>query len=102
MPYILQADRQQILNQSIEKLKHKIASFNKDEVEGAMNYSITSLLEAIPGASDSPVWKYRFINRAIGVLECVKLEFYRRLAAPYEDRAIKKNGDIPMYEEMNE
>lgn len=30
----------------------------------------------------------------LGVLECVKLELYRRVAAPYEDRKIEENGDV--------
>ena len=31
------------------------------------------------------------------MLECVKQEFYRRLASPYEDECISKNGDIDVY-----
>ena len=38
-------------------------------------------------------------SRAIAVFEAAKLEFYRRIAAPYEDRAIAKNGDIPEYQQ---
>lgn len=37
---------------------------------------------------------YAEMNEVIGVLECVKLEFYRRVAAPYEDKKIKENGDV--------
>jgi hypothetical protein len=33
-------------------------------------------------------------REAIGALECCKLEFYRRVAVPYEDRKIKSNGDV--------
>lgn len=29
----------------------------------------------------------------LGALECCKLEFYRRVAVPYEDRKITLNGD---------
>jgi hypothetical protein len=38
--------------------------------------------------------RYYHINKAIGVLECIKLEFYRRVAAPYEDVKIKESGDV--------
>ena len=31
---------------------------------------------------------------AIAALECAKLELYRRLLAPYEDRKIQENGDV--------
>ncbi len=37
---------------------------------------------------------YASINAAIGVLECAKLELYRRIAAPYEDKKIEQNGDV--------
>jgi len=30
----------------------------------------------------------------MGVLECVKQEFYRRRAVPYEEEKIEENGDI--------
>jgi hypothetical protein len=38
--------------------------------------------------------KYANINEAIGVLECAKLELYRRIAAPYEDHKISETGDV--------
>ena len=37
---------------------------------------------------------YSNINEVIGVLECLKLELYRRIAAPYEDKKILENGDV--------
>ena len=38
--------------------------------------------------------RYKTANDFIGALECVKLEFYRRKVAPYEDEKIKENGDL--------
>ena len=38
--------------------------------------------------------RYFYLNRAMGVLECIKQEFYRRVAAPYEDIKIVENGDV--------
>jgi len=38
--------------------------------------------------------KYFNYNRAMGVLESCKLEFYRRFVGRYEDKKIKENGDI--------
>lgn len=38
--------------------------------------------------------RYANINEAIGVLECAKLEYYRRIAAPYEDRKCEESGDV--------
>ena len=38
--------------------------------------------------------RYQQINDIVGALESCKLEFYRRLAAGYEDDMIVKNGDV--------
>jgi hypothetical protein len=58
---------------------------------GDLNYAITRLCDDylnLQGLS------YFTINEVIGVLECAKLELYRRIAAPYEDQKIIQNGDV--------
>lgn len=96
MPYIKQGQRE-TLDRSISELSEILSkNFAEDAIEGALNYTITNLIASITATEGN--WRYKFINRAVGVLECVKLEFYRRLAGPYEDKAIEKNGDIKMYE----
>lgn len=57
---------------------------------GALNYVITRVITAWLERTPN----YEKINAAIGVLECCKLELYRRIAAPYEDRKIAENGDV--------
>jgi hypothetical protein len=37
---------------------------------------------------------YAAIADVVTVLETAKLEFYRRVAAPYEDRKVAENGDV--------
>jgi len=37
---------------------------------------------------------YTFINDCVGALEGAKLELYRRVASPYEDKKIAENGDV--------
>jgi len=37
---------------------------------------------------------YAGYSQAIGILETVKLELYRRALAPYEDKKIGENGDV--------
>ena len=37
---------------------------------------------------------YAKINDILGALEGAKLEFYRRVAVPYEDKKIAENGDV--------
>ena len=89
MPYIAQENRKrfdpviELLAELITKLTHKRA--------GDLNYIFTKLL-LLSLLKGKPM--YCDYNEAIGVLECCKLELYRRGAAPYEDKAIAKNGDI--------
>jgi hypothetical protein len=37
---------------------------------------------------------YHTINDVLGALEGAKQEFYRRVAAPYENRKAQENGDV--------
>jgi hypothetical protein len=58
---------------------------------GELNYLVTCLCDAFlmrTGLS------YKNINQAIGALECAKLELYRRVAAPYEDKKSRENGEV--------
>jgi len=59
-----------------------------ERIDGELNYIITRILK------ESYPLRYFNLNRAMGVLECCKLEFYRRVAAPYEDIKIEENGDV--------
>ena len=97
MPYTQETDRKK-LDAKIESLVDELRKFAGGEIEGQMNYTISTLLCKAMRPKDG--WRYKWINRAVGVLECVKLEFYRRLAAPYELKAISKNGDIEVYKEF--
>lgn len=98
MPYIKQEQRK-LVDPYINTLVSVIGErFDDDEKEGVLNYTITSLLEALARKDNKTNWRYRYINRAVGVLSCVLQEFYRRLAGPYEDGAIAGNGDIKMYD----
>lgn len=58
---------------------------------GKLNYAITRLCDLY--LQDRGV-SYDRLNEVIGALECAKLEFYRRIAAPYEDVKIEDNGDV--------
>ncbi len=87
MPYIKMEDRgkyEGVLKELIGILK----GLPVERIDGELNYVITRILkEAYP-------LRYFNLNRAIGVLECAKLEFYRRVVAPYEDIKIKESGDV--------
>lgn len=58
---------------------------------GELNYAITRLILDYMDISDA---NYHDYNEVVGVLESVKLEFYRRSVVPYEDKKIGENGDV--------
>ena len=62
---------------------------------GELNYVITKHVVRFLDKHPS----YGELNNAIGVLECAKLEFYRRLVAPHEDNAKERNGDVYVEED---
>jgi hypothetical protein len=87
MPYINEEDRPQYeepIQQIIDLLKEKPV----ESMDGHLNYIVTRIIKEV-----YPL-RYYHINRAMGVLECIKQEFYRRVAAPYEDTKIEQNGDV--------
>jgi hypothetical protein len=81
MPYIKREDRFMI----------NIESFAHPENPGELNYCITRIINNYIKFKGL---KYNILNEVIGVLECAKLELYRRIAAPYEDKKIEENGDV--------
>lgn len=93
MPYISQELRER-LDPLIEELSSKIGNLcePKDkptsEPDGMLNYVFTRLLHDLPRRN------YTWLERAIGILECCKLELYRREVAPYEDMKAAENGDV--------
>ncbi len=78
MPYLPPGNRQ-VLDEGLPPL-----------TAGELNYCITKLIDAYLARAVN----YSRINEVVGVLECAKLELYRRLAAPYEDIKIRRNGDV--------
>ena len=61
------------------------------DTPGDLNYAITVLLKDYVNNNG---YSYNTFNKAVGVLECCKLEMYRRAVAPYEDEKIAENGDV--------
>jgi hypothetical protein len=75
MPYITEAAR---------------ASLGDPMTAGELNYLVTTLVDDFLNGAVN----YDAINEVVGVLECAKLELYRRIAAPYEQRKMEENGDV--------
>lgn len=74
-----------------------IKEYDRDRAEnipdnpGELNFAITKLcIEYMTRFG----LKYANINDVMGALEGAKAEFYRRVAAPYEDKKIFENGDV--------
>ena len=87
MPYI-KTEKRVKYEKALNELVGILKSLPLEEVDGELNYVVTKILKGV-----YPL-KYYHLNKAIGVLECIKLEFYRRVAAPYEDVKIKESGDV--------
>jgi len=73
----------------IEQRRRDVVS--KPETSGELNFMITELINLYIMDNGK---SYSTLNEVIGVLECAKLELYRRVAAPYEDEKMKQNGDV--------
>ena len=87
MPYI-KKEKRSIYKDEIESLVKKLESQPLTEQDGDLNYIVTSIMKKLY----TP--KYFNYNRALGVIEAIKQEYYRRVVAPYEDEKIKENGDV--------
>lgn len=81
MPYITEADRKKV-----EYYDRKYP-----ETAGELNYCISVLCSDYLKRHKL---SYSTINEIMGVLECAKAEFYRRVATPYENKKLEDNGDV--------
>lgn len=98
MPYIKQENREK-LQKAIDDLAKAIyISTDEQDLKGVLNYTITKIL-LHPSLLKGEKWRYHTFCDVVGTLECIKLEIYRSLIIPYENKAIKKNGDLPEFEE---
>jgi hypothetical protein len=86
MPYISK-DQRARFDELVDKF---VAEIRNDLSSGDLNYLLSSLVWKLFQNNKS----YSSINQIIGALECVKFEFYRRQAAPYEDIKLEANGDL--------
>lgn len=85
MPYVKQEDRDRVL-------------LTVPETPGELNYAVSQIVEEYVAHK---LLNYQTINDVVGALEGAKIEFYRRLAVPYEEVKIKENGDLNVYEKFS-
>ncbi len=88
MPYINQ-DERDILEPALRNLRTAIAAIPGAH-DGQINYVVTRLINEL--LCDR--LGYVNLERGIGLLECAKLELYRRMAAPYEEAKRHENGEV--------
>lgn len=72
--------------------RERIRLFLKPASIGELNYLITTECLEYLNLGGKP--SYKAFNEIIGVLECAKLEMYRRMVAPYEDVKLNEHGDV--------
>lgn len=82
MPYITEGARKEV--------DFQFLNYNPRNA-GELNYVLTLVCKSYFELNGG---RYQQINDILGALEGAKLEFYRRLAAPYEDKKITENGDV--------
>lgn len=88
MPYILKKRREELVQESIEVTQVL-------ETTGELNFFLTEvILSYCLYKKGSKSITYQLINDILGALEGAKLEFYRRVASPYEDKKCADNGDV--------
>ncbi len=92
MPYIQKDGREKILPDLAPLIQHFTQEVDTIQGnEGNLNFTISTLMNAL---IETHGLSYANINSLVGVLECIKLELYRRIAVPYEDLKVIQNGDV--------
>lgn len=88
MPYIDKKVRKEV-DSEIRKIVSKLHKHPEEKWDGILNYVFFKMLLESFG-------KVRYLDyeRMIGILECCKLELYRKRVGPFEDTKIKEHGDI--------
>lgn len=102
MPYIPPEPRR-ACDGLIEELAGQIVRLAQESnspgaFAGLLNYACTRLALEVVRRLYGPL-RYWLIASLTGVFHNIADEFYRRLAAPYEDRQMAKSGDVDLYAE---
>jgi len=85
MPYIKLVQRNRF-----ENLLHQVLQTMPTDA-GELNYLISRIVDTYIQVKGK---NYANLNEVIGVLECVKQEYYRRIISVYEEKKIAENGDV--------
>jgi len=75
-----------------KEARERLSGDATPQTPGELNYLITRMLDDYIQRKGGV--RYAQLNEVVGVLECVKMELYRRVAAPYEDKKCEEAGDV--------
>ena len=80
MPYITEGEKQ------------KLDADEAPQTVGQLTYVVTRACNRF--ARDQGKLRYITIALVMGALFCAAMEFYRRVAVPYENGKLAENGDV--------
>lgn len=86
MPYIKDQIRRDFLD-----VREFYGALGNPRDAGELNFQISTMIDKYITKIGKT---YTTLNAVVGVLECAKLEMYRRIAAPYENQKLEENGDV--------
>ncbi|WP_291321762.1 hypothetical protein [Desulfonatronospira sp.] len=84
MPYIPE-ERREVFDGLLEELSREV------QTQGELNYCIFKLSRLIAGRIG---YSYDNLSMCSSAMEHARLEWYRKVLAPYEDQKIREHGDI--------
>lgn len=105
MPYIAPKARIQF-DPLIDALAERIVAEAKAEgndaaFAGLLNYTCTRLALQVVHLQFGKM-RYWLIALVTGTFQNIAQEFYRRVGVPYEEKQVKKNGDVDLYQVFEE
>jgi len=99
MPYI-KPERRQKIDNDVASLLATLDELHQDDgnalktgmtfVGGDLNYALSRIIWTLFEARKN----YATAAELVATLDCVKMEFYRRKVAPYEDEKAEQHGDL--------
>jgi len=94
MPYIPQKDRDRY-DKEVDAIVDKLVALENNQlVKGHHNYIMYTL--ALKLVEKIGI-KYATLQDIVGTFDCCKMEFYRKVIADYEEKAITLNGDVTVH-----
>ena len=105
MPYVPREDRDRLdpfIDDLARVLSERAAGTSGDlAAAGLLNYACTRLALAVVKLRFGQI-RYGVIALVSGVFHNVADELYRRVARPYEEKQIARNGDVDLYAELED